>query len=88
MKMDPKLVASVENSGSELKYIAKRYKVPMKALRAILLEIGQNGKPEHSRKEIYTELEKRGYRVGGVKMVLPEDSEAPVLPESKVYVNG
>jgi hypothetical protein len=86
MKMDPKLVASL--SYSELRTVCNRYKIGVKALRLILLEIGQNGKPEHSRKEIYAELEDRGYRVGGVNMVLPADTEAPDLSKQGNYVNG
>jgi hypothetical protein len=82
-KHDRALVAS--SSYSELKVVCVRYNIGVKTLRAILLEIGQNGKPEHSRKEIYAELEKRGYVKGVGK--LPEDSEAP-QPVSDVYVNG
>ncbi|WP_147202819.1 hypothetical protein [Segetibacter aerophilus] len=59
--MDPKLVASKGNNESEVKELAKLYKVPIKELRAIMVEVGENGKPERSREEITDALKAKGY---------------------------
>jgi hypothetical protein len=90
-KMDPKLLASEENKGSELKTICKRFKIKIKDLRAILKEEGQNGKPEHSMEEVKAALIKRGYTYHPAKkrsIQIPEDTEAPELPPSEIYVTS
>lgn len=60
-KQDPKLIAMTENEGSEAKYVAKQYKIPIKVVRETMYEVGKNGKPGRSRKMIYAALRVKGY---------------------------
>lgn len=61
-KQDHKLVAAEEDQGREARYIASTYKIPIKIVRAAMLDAGKNGKPSRSRKQIYDVLRKKyGY---------------------------
>ena len=60
-KMDPKLVA--EKQQHEVAYISKKFKITSKNLKAIMLQIGKNGKPCRSRKVIYAKLRSLGFTV-------------------------
>ena len=62
-KQDPKLVAAKDDQGSEVKYIAKHYKIPIKDVRKAMLAIGKGGKPCRSRRRIYQELRAMGYEI-------------------------
>ena len=70
MPTDKQLIAS--NQPYELKTIARRYKIPMKELRVIMSEV------EHarSRKEVYKEIEKRGWEKGKGKVEVESNIEA------------
>ena len=61
--MDAALVAAKENHESEVKYISKRYKIPIKAVREAMKATGKNGKPCRSRKVIYAYLRNAGWEI-------------------------
>lgn len=62
-KMDRKLVAAVEDHEHEVKSIASNYKIPIKVVRATMLEVGKKGKPARSRRVVYAALRKKGYTI-------------------------
>jgi len=62
-KMEPKLVSTVENHESEVKNIAKTYKIPIKEVRVAMKAVGKNGKPGRSRKMIYAKLREMGFPI-------------------------
>jgi len=59
--MDPKLIASKENDESEIKYVAKAFKIPIAAVRLATKICGKNGIPCRSRKVIYNYLRGLGW---------------------------
>jgi hypothetical protein len=62
-KMDALLVAAKEHHESEVKYIAKHYKIHMAEVRKAMRLAGKNGKPSRSRKNIYAQLRLMGYPI-------------------------
>ncbi len=56
-RMEPKLVASKDKNESEIKYIASRYKVKIKDVRAARKEVGR------SRVKVYAKLRQMGYNI-------------------------
>lgn len=62
-QQDRDRVAAKEHEESEVKYIAKTYKIPMKVVRATMAEIGKNGKPAVMRDDIYAALRLKGYEI-------------------------
>jgi len=60
-KQDPKLVAAKESHESEVKYISKTYKIPIKVVRQTMKDCGKNGNPARSRKVIYAALRLKGF---------------------------
>ncbi len=56
-KMDQKLVSEKDKNESEIKYIAKRYKVKVKDVRAARKKVGR------SRVKVYAELRLMGYEI-------------------------
>lgn len=63
MKQDPKLVASKENHESEVKYIAKTFKIPIAVVRKAMKDTGVNGQPCRSRAHIYGWLRALGWEI-------------------------
>lgn len=61
MPTDRDLVAAKQSFEGEVKYIAKRYCIPIKVVRETMKEIGKNGKPGRSRAKIYTTLRLKGF---------------------------
>jgi len=59
--MDAALVAYKTDNESEVSYIAKTYKIPIRYVRIAMVTVGKNGKPSRSRKMIYAELRRMGY---------------------------
>lgn len=55
MKQDPKLVAAKQKA--EINYIASRFKIPVKVVRAAAKEAGR------SRAKVYAYLRKLGYHI-------------------------
>lgn len=55
-KQDRKLVAYHENDHEEVKYIAKKLKIPIAKVREAITSIHESGKPARSRKEIYLKM--------------------------------
>ncbi len=81
-KMEPKLVSSKENHESEVKYIARRYKIPIKNVREAMLVVGKNYKPGRSREAIYDKLKEMGY------IKKSEPTKAPkMIPVSQVRLD-
>jgi hypothetical protein len=62
-KMDALLVAAKESHESEVKYIAKKYHVPIGKVREAMKLAGKNGKPSRSRAKIYAQLRLMGYPI-------------------------
>ena len=54
-KQDPKLVA--EKQKHEISYISKRFKVPVRIVRAVAIEIGR------SRIKVYARLREMGFEI-------------------------
>lgn len=54
--MDRKLVAFSKEQRYEVASVARKFKVPAKYVREVMLEIGKNGKPARSRELIEKEL--------------------------------
>ncbi len=61
MKQDPKLVAAKEDNEREVKHICSRFKIPIAAVRKVMMDTGKDGRPCRSRKIIYAALRKEGY---------------------------
>lgn len=81
-QQDRDRVAAKENEESEVKYIAKTYHIPMKVVRATMLEIGKNGKPAVMRDDIYAALRLKGYVID-----VKEDVKGEVGP-SEIPAHG
>ena len=64
-KMDGFLVAQKENNESELKYIASKFKVPIKVVRKVCKEQGR------SRAKVYAALRLLGYVIKTRKFFCP-----------------
>jgi hypothetical protein len=83
---DRKIVASSQYH--ESRTICNRYGIGIRELRSLLLDIGQNGKSEHSRKEIYAKLEKRGYRADGITVIHNTEDGEWIATDGKLTVTG
>ncbi|MES2428264.1 MAG: hypothetical protein V4560_14890 [Bacteroidota bacterium] len=81
-KMDGKLIAAKQNDESEVKYVARKYRIPIKIVRATMLEIKGNGKAARSRDAIYEALKLKGYDTP-VKDKKPKKVNVELLHDKK-----
>ncbi len=60
-KQDHKLVAFTQGDNREVKFIGKKYNIPLEVVKQVMKDNGKNGKPARSRHKIYTILRGMGY---------------------------
>lgn len=68
--MDPKLVAT-KTQPSEVSYIAKKFKIPVAAVRKAIADLRAAGKGYRSRASIYAKLREAGFPIPEKKKSLP-----------------
>ncbi len=60
-KLDHKLVAFEQRDNDEVKYIARKYNIPLAVVKQVIKYNGKKGKPARSRVKIYALLRILGY---------------------------